>query len=278
MNRTLLLCFLVFCFSSACADEPSKNEEKNSSPAVRESVLAGTWYSASKSKLQGDIDRYLSNIPEEKQDAYPVRALIAPHAGYRWSGQTAAYAYKTLQGQTHERVIVLAPTHRHSFQGGSIASVDAYETPLGRVRLDRKSCDSLLKNDNFHSIAAAHAAEHSLEIQLPFLQRVIGDFELVPIVVGQISPNQAKAMAERIRPLLNKKTLLVMSSDFTHQGPRFGYRPFKEDIRKNVQRLDFIAMNHILNLNVREFWGFCDAVQSTICGRNPIKIGMLALP
>lgn len=267
------LLFIIIIFFQTCsiaADSPEK-------AGVRKSVLAGAWYEGSKAALTKQVDRFLNKVPDPKK-GNRISAMIAPHAGYEWSGQTAAYGYKALQGAKYKRVIVMAPTHRTSFRGGSIADVKAYETPLGEVPLDRETCDALLSSNLLQSLAEAHAQEHSLEIQLPFLQRVLGEFSLIPIVIGDISPSDCVEMANLIRPLLNENTLLVMSSDFTHQGPRFGYVPFKEDVRKNIQRLDFAAINEILTLNVRGFWAFTDATRATICGRNPIKISMLALP
>ncbi len=271
MNKHLFSVLIIFSiFFQTCSISADSN--------VRESILAGSWYEGSKSALTKQVDKYLNSVPDPPPKAKRVSAVISPHAGYEWSGQTAAYAYKPLRNYQYKRVIILAPTHRTSFQGGSIAGVDAYETPLGKVSLDREACDKLVSTSHFQSLPEVHAQEHSLEIQLPFLQRVIDEFSLIPIVIGEISPNDCIEMAKAIKPLLDKNTLLVMSSDFIHQGPRFGYVPFKENVKKNIQRLDFAAVNYILNLDVRGFWGFVNATQATICGRDPIKIGMLALP
>ena len=266
----LLVCLLTHA-CSVSADTPEKTK-------VRSSVLAGSWYTESKTALTKQIDGYLKNVPSASENASRVRALIAPHAGYDWSGQTAAYSYKAIQGASYKRVILLGPSHRTHFRGGSIADVEAYETPLGQVPLDRTACDSLLTSPAIGNHKDAHTQEHSLEIQLPFLQRTLKDFQLIPIVISELTIDDCKEIANRIRPLLDADTLLVVSSDFTHQGPRFAYQPFKTDIKKNVQRLDFAAVNHILNLDVRGFWAFTDGTRATICGRNPIKIAMLALP
>ncbi len=248
------------------------------SPDVRESILAGTWYAKSKSALTEQTDKFLKNVPPYPAKSNRVRALISPHAGYEWSGQPAAYAYKAVQGVKVKRVIVLAPTHRASFRGGSILDVEAYETPLGQVSLDKETCKRLLASPDINTHPEAHAAEHSLEIQLPFLQRVLGDFLLIPIVVGEISIEECSRIAGLIRPLLDKDTLLVMSSDFTHQGPRFRYQPFRSDVQTNIRRLDFSAVNHILNLDGRGFREFVESTRATICGRNPIRIGIAAIP
>jgi AmmeMemoRadiSam system protein B/AmmeMemoRadiSam system protein A len=245
---------------------------------VRKSILSGSWYEADASKLSKQIHRFFDSVPKELSNGNRIRALIAPHAGYTWSGETAAYSYKPLTSHEYQRVIILAPTHRHHFRGASIADVDAYETPLGTVPLAREQCDTLLKSEQFQSIQEAHSQEHSLEIQLPFLQIALKKFQIIPIVMGDISPKDCIEIANLIRPLLTEDTLLVISSDFTHQGPRFGYQPFQENVQNNIQRLDFAAVNLILNQNVTGFWSFVDQTRITICGRNPIKAGLLALP
>ncbi|MGC9330172.1 MAG: AmmeMemoRadiSam system protein B, partial [Candidatus Hinthialibacter sp.] len=237
---------------------------------VRPSVLKGQWYAAGKEALAKQVDDLLEKIPEPGDNSLPIRALIAPHAGYTWSGSCAAYAYKPLKGTSYKRVIIMAPSHTTHFRGGSIAEFDAYETPLGQVPLDREACDALLKSDHFNTHPDAHTREHSIEIQLPFLQRVLGEFQLIPIVISEINPKDCVEMADLIRPLLGEDALLVLSSDFTHQGPRFSYMPFKENIQENVRRLDFAAVNYILNLDVRGLWNFLAMTRATICGRSPI--------
>ncbi len=262
---------ILFLFTNAaCA--------RTGEPEVRESILAGAWYKESKADLTEQVSGFLDKVPAYAKEANRVTALIVPHAGYEWSGQTAAYAYKALKGAKYQRVVVLAPSHHTSFQGGSIADVKAYQTPMGRVSLDEQACKALLESELFSHNASAHTQEHSLEIQLPFLQHLLGDFSLVPVVVGQITRGDCEEMADLLRPLLDSKTLLVISSDFIHQGPRFRYQPYKENIKTNIRRLDFAAVNHILNQDVHGLWDFLHTTQATICGRNPIKIGLMALP
>lgn len=274
----LLLGALFVGWIQACADSaPEFVASATGGLPVRASVLAGRWYPDEAGALRKEIDGYLAAVPPVAS-AYPVRALVVPHAGYRWSGPTAAYGYNAVKGKNYKRVVLLGPSHTAGFRGGSIAPVSAYATPLGMVSLDREACDRLLQSDIIHSFAQVHEREHSLEIQLPFLQVVLGDFQLIPVVIGQVIPADVVVLADLLRPLLTPDTLLVLSSDFTHQGPRFDYVPFKENVKQNVQRLDFAAINPILNLDARGFWHLLDQTQATICGRNPIQIGMMALP
>ena len=273
-NRFLFLIglFVIAAVASTVADASAASR-------IRGSVLAGSWYEKSKAGLAKQVDQCLERATVGVAGPYRIRALVSPHAGYEWSGPTAAYAYKALQGSRYKRVVLLGPSHRLPLQGGAITDVDAYETPLGTVPLDLDSCKALLASCSaIAKLPPEKDQEHSLEIQLPFLQRTLGEFSLVPIMIGEITPNECEQIANAIRPLLDNNTLLVLSSDFTHQGPRFDYIPFKKNVQENIRRLDFTAVNAILNLDVREFWGFCEAVKSTICGKNPIKIGLLALP
>ena len=210
---------------SSCSPSNGANERK--------AVFAGSWYPGSEKELASEVDRYLAEAevvggPDRPR---PV-GLIAPHAGYRYSGQVAAYAYKPLKGFEYERVVLLGPSHRYPLQGVSIDKVEAYTNPLGSVPLDVETCDKLREHPLVHSIEAASAQEHSLEIQLPFLQRVLGHFKLIPIVVGDLNARDYKDLAELLTPLMDEKTLFVVSSDFTHFGRNFGYMPFREDVPK----------------------------------------------
>lgn len=275
--RTLLRIPFVF-WAFALLPLCTLSADLGKKDSVRSSILKGTWYAGNKEMLTKQVDDLVRAVPEPSANPNHIRAIIAPHAGYAYSGPCAAYSYRPLVGTKYKRVIILAPSHHAAFPGGSIDSVNACETPLGQTLFDREACDSLLKSDLIKNHPEAHEQEHSIEIQLPFLQRVLGDFKLIPIVLGEITPEQCIALADLIRPLLDRDTLLVMSSDFTHQGPRFDYIPFKDKVKENIQRLDFMAVNHILNLDVRGFWIFLNGTKATICGRNPIKIGMMALP
>ncbi len=256
---------------SSCSPSNGANE--------REAVFAGSWYPGTKEKLAEEVDKYLTDaeIVGGPNQPRPV-AVIAPHAGYRFSGPVAAYAYKPLKEFEYERVILLGPSHRYPLQGVSIDDVEAYTNPLGSVPMDAETCDKLREHPLVHSIEGASAQEHSLEIHLPFLQRVLGDFKLIPIVVGDLNARDYKDLAELLKPLLDDKTLLVVSSDFTHFGRNFGYTPFREDVLKKVEMLDKAAVNPIIHLNAHGFSRILEQTHATICGRAPIKLMLLCLP
>lgn len=243
---------------------------------VRPSAIAGSWYTSDPDRLAAQLDGYLSRV-EEAGAEVPI-AVIVPHAGYQYSGRCAAHAFKLLAGSQYRRAVILAPSHHAAFSGASIADVDAYRTPLGDVPLDRKTCDELLESDLVSSVAAAHRYEHSLEIELPFLQRVLKPgFSIVPLVVGQISQAEAEKLGGLIAPLLDEQTVLVVSSDFTHYGRRFGYLPFTTDVQDNLEKLDRGAIDRIIELDVAGFLGYCDRTGATICGQKPIAVAIAAL-
>ncbi|WP_417516215.1 AmmeMemoRadiSam system protein B [Minwuia sp.] len=184
----------------------------------RSPAVAGTFYPGEAGKLQAAVDRLLTDA--QKRMAGPTsgpKALIAPHAGYVYSGAVAASAYQRVQpvkGQVR-RVVLLGPAHRVAFKGFALPSVDAFDTPLGPVRLDRAVIERLVEvRDDCAIRDDAHAQEHSLEVHLPFLQRSLGDILLVPIVVGDASPD---AVARLLQQLWGgPETLVVISTDLSH--------------------------------------------------------------
>lgn len=247
------------------------------SASVRPPILAGTWYKGTKNALIDQVDSFLEKVKLPKGLASPV-ALISPHAGYVYSGQTAAYGFQAIKDLDFHRVIVLAPSHRVPFHGLSIADVDYYKTPIGRIPVDRKACRSLLPKPIFSSLKQVHKHEHSLEIQLPFVQRVLKNWTLVPIVVGDLKREEYDQAAAEISKLMDSKTLLVASSDFTHYGPRFGYVPFRDRIPENLHRLDHGAIQKILSKDFEGFIDYCEKTGITICGFRPIGILLNVIP
>ena len=241
---------------------------------TRPAVCAGTWYPGDREDLAKEVDRLLEQAKPPALDSRPL-AIIAPHAGYRYSAPTAVAAYACLRGQTCKRVIVLAFSHREaaSYQGVDVPKdLKAYATPLGDVPLDRESCDKLLKLPLFEAHPGLGRTEHSLELQLPFLQRTLKDFQLVPLLVGRVDDAQCARLAHAIVSLLDDETLLVVSSDFTHYGANFGYLPFRENVPKQLHELADDAARPIENCDYDGFEEHLKRTQDTICGREPILL------
>ena len=281
MRRTTILLTLAALnlVTSACHRETKelKEEAMKTETKVIKSNLAGTWYSDDPQQLGAELNEYLANVKQEKLDN--VMALLLPHAGYRYSGQVAAYGLKQLEGRSFKRVIVLGPSHQISMPGiVSIPDMTHLETPLGVVELDREFISRLWKHPEFQSIMQAHVSEHSVQIEVPLLQRMLGDFKLVPIVVGQLDEHSARKIADILLQYIEPDTLVIVSSDFTHYGARFSYMPFDSDIEQNLRKLNMGAFEKIEQKDLPGFDRYYESTGATICGRSPIFILLAMLP
>jgi hypothetical protein len=204
--------------------------------------------------------------------------LIAPHAGIQFSGEAAACAYRLLRGSGVRRVILIGPSHYKGFRGIAVSGVDLYETPLGRISVDRAGADSLFRHVLFQGPRAAELPEHSLEMHLPFLQTVAPGCELLPLVAGHLTPDQCVEAAHEISGLLDSRTIVAASSDFTHYGRRFGYMPFYDHVRENLRILDTGAIDHIIAKDCSAFLHYVADTGATICGATPIALLLNMLP
>lgn len=186
--------------------------------SVRQPAVAGAFYSGNRSVLANDIQSFLDAATPITDQALP-KAVIVPHAGYIYSGQTAASAYSRLAAghKTIKRVILLGPVHRVPVRGLALPGVDAFATPLGEIELDQTAINSIAHLNQVVVSPAAHAHEHSLEVQLPFLQTVLDDFKLVPLAVGDATPAEVAEVLEALWG--GPETLIVISSDLSHFLP-----------------------------------------------------------
>jgi hypothetical protein len=184
--------------------------------AVRPPAVAGTFYPADPRQLAHEVQRFLA---EARPQALAPKALIAPHAGYIYSGPIAASAYATLQGIASRirHVVLLGPTHRVAVRGLALPDAEAFDTPLGRVRLNLDAMRAIAHLPQVVINGAAHAQEHSLEVQLPFLQSVIPDFDLLPLAVGMATADEVAEVLEAVWG--GDDTLIVISSDLSHYLP-----------------------------------------------------------
>jgi len=180
---------------------------------IREAAVAGSFYPADPGELQSMVRRLLDAVPIGQGSA--PKALVVPHAGYVYSGPVAASGYAPLRKhqRRYRRVLLLGPAHCMAFRGLAASSADAFQTPLGEVVLDRDSLDAL-RHPAVLTIDAAHRSEHSLEVQLPFLQCVLDSFSLVPLVVGDAHAEEVAGVIERLWG--GPETLVVVSSDLSH--------------------------------------------------------------
>ena len=261
MKRGLLLLLLPFVLSAS---------EKN----VRPYLQTGPWYPAEATQLQGMLDGFFNELPPPEQGV-AVRAIVAPHAGFRYSGRCAAKAYRALSPtQDIRRVILLGSSHRSGFYGACVDDHDAWATPLGAVAVDRDACRALARDHLFRTDRSAMRYEHSLENQLPFLQQALGnkDYRIVPILFGSLKKSDFARMASAIRPLIDSRTLVVASSDLTHYGADFGYTPFRRDLAANLEKLDKGFIEPVLNLDFERYFAYREKTAITACGFVPIGV------
>ncbi len=265
--------------------EPQANVAVEPVPkSVLRSQLAGMgWYTAQPEAL----NRQIEGLFEEAQvkPIEDVIALILPHAGYRYSGSIAAKGLKTTDKQ-YKRIITIGPSHRIPMEGIlSVPRVTHYETPLGEVPLDVELINKLLEYSVFRNVPQAHefgrgGQEHSVQIELPLLQHGRADFKFVPIVAGRCSHGTVTKAANILRSLVDEDTLVIVSSDFVHYGPNFGYVPFDKDQREQIKKLDMGAFEYIDRLDSKGFLDYKHRTEATICGYVPIAVllSMLSEP
>lgn len=228
------------------------------------------WYPADANVLSKQIGGFY-----EKAEVNPksdVIALILPHAGYRFSGQTAVFALKA-SDRAYKRIVVIGPSHQIGMeQMLSVPRVTHYETPLGEVPLDVEFIEKLLEFPMFQNVPHAHKYEHSVQIELPLLQYRRKDFKLVPIVAGSCSPETINKVGNILKGMIDQDTLIIASSDFTHYGPNYGYVPFSKDIPEQLRKLDMGAYEYIAGLDSNGFLEYKQRTGATICGYVPIAI------
>jgi len=224
---------------------------------IRPAAVAGLFYSADPDQLRSDVLHYLQQAKASSD--FTPKAIIAPHAGYIYSGPVAASAYKLLQPVKHliKQVILLGPSHRVAFRGIATPDADYFSTPLGKIKINRLLCEQIESLDFVQANATAHAQEHSLEVQLPFLQNILDDFELTPLVVGDCDAQDVAHLLDLLWG--GNDTLIVISSDLSH------YHNYL-----SAQQLDRKTSLAIENCQPEKI-SYEDA-----CGRSPLN-GLLTL-
>jgi hypothetical protein len=192
---------------------------------TRHAAVAGAFYPAGKEELESMLNEFLKNVPDNP--GKQPKALIVPHAGYIYSGQVAAYAYSLLKKYKKQKIILLGPSHTAYFNDVAADTNDYWETPLGKVKL---------MQNNFPKLEQAHLNEHCLEVQLPFLQTILKNFEILPLVAGDINPEE---ISKKIIPLLDDNTILIISSDLSHFQDYNTAVSLDKNTIKTIQDLDY---------------------------------------
>lgn len=236
---------------------------------VRKPAMAGSWYPGTAKALSAEIDKYLEGAAKSGQPGRPM-ALVSPHAGYMYSGPTAAFSYKNIEGETVGTVVLVGPSHRAYFSGVAAYALGAWETPLGEVQVDAELARALIGQDPDYikDLPSAHAQEHSLEIQVPFLQKVLKPgFKIVPLMMFDHSLPACRRLAQAIAKAVGQRqdVLLVASTDLSH---------FHSDAQ--ARKLDMVVENKVSRFDPE---GLAAALESGICeacGGGPVVAVMLA--
>ncbi len=246
------------------------------SELVRGYLTTGAWYPRDPAQLNRLLDRCFSGV-RTSLDPDAVRGLVVPHAGLIHSGGIAARGYIHFQGRKDiRRVILLGVSHSGNFSGACVSSFAYNATPLGKIPLDREVIRSLGKAPKFQVNNHVMLQEHSLENQLPFLQRVLAgvDFKLVPILFGRVTPAEAESLAATIAPFMDAHTVVVASSDLTHYGSRFGFAPFKSGVAERLHRLDRGLLEKVAALDHPGYYDYLQRTGMTMCGVVPVAVWM----
>ncbi|MEO0105994.1 MAG: AmmeMemoRadiSam system protein B [candidate division WOR-3 bacterium] len=233
----------------------------------RESIHAGSWYPGKEKELKEVINTYLKNarakVPGE------IYGLVSPHAGYMYSGPFAAFAYRVIENKEFDDVIVIGPSHRHGFYGASVDKMAGRKTPLGKVDFDTELAESIIKQNPkvIKYDPDAHSEEHSVEIQIPFLQVVLKKFKIVEIVMGSQDYNTCVALSDAIvNATKSRKVLIIASSDLSHYHNQ-----------EKAEELDNLVINAIERFDPELLYKRLSSDSCEACGGGPIITVMLAV-
>jgi len=232
---------------------------------IRESIAAGSFYPKNSTTLRNQINEFLDNV--EKLNLKDIKALICPHAGYIYSGQVAAYSYKQIIGEQYDSIFIIAPSHSEYFDFVSIYSGKAYRTPLGQVNVDIERSKTLASHSSNIKVSEyGHRNEHSLEVQLPFLQVIFEDIQIVPIVMGLQNKSNIEELGNAIGEFFkNENILIIASTDLSHYHPYDVAASLDKQVEKMVENFDIEGLqNEFLKENAE------------MCGGGPVVSSMVA--
>lgn len=238
---------------------------------IRKPIATDLFYEGSKEGLKEQIEgcfREGPGIPKEEKEGR-IRGAIVPHAGYSSSGKCAAHAYKEIfEHEKPDTFIILGTNHSGP---ETVTMYENWETPLGKVEVDLPLARAIIRN-GIRNDPEPHKREHSIEVQLPFLQQFIPNVKFVPILIGS---SKYEFPAEVIRKAIletGRKVCILVSSDFTHYGFTHSYVPFSDNIKENIEKLDMGAIEFIKKLDDVGFIKYTEEKESTICGKYPIAV------
>ena len=235
---------------------------------IRRAAVAGTWYPGSAAALGAAVDRHLADAGRDVAvECADLVALVAPHAGLMYSGPVAAYAYRLLRGRVFDVAVLVGPSHFVSFDGVSIHASGGFETPLGVAPIDEACAAALMSATSIvHEHPSAHAREHSLEMQLPFLQRLAPGAKIVPLVMGFQTAETARTLGDALPAAVDRKrALLVASTDLSHYHDA-----------ATASRLDAVVIDHVSRFDADGLQTVLAARPEHACGGGPMVAVMRA--
>lgn len=247
---------------------------------MREAKFAGLFYEKTEPALRRQLEACFTDekgpgsLPS-KQTEKMLKGVIVPHAGYKYSGPCAAWAYKVIaESETPDLFILIGPSHHYENSG---FSAETFETPLGLMRVHQDFAREIAKKGHISQNEVIHVDEHSLEVQIPFLQYIYKKdaerIKVFPLLLSHDADidNIVVDIKETLMEM-NLKATFIISSDFTHYGPNYRYVPFSTDVKKNIYDLDRGAIELIKAMNAKEFNAYVDKNLMTVCGALPIYL------
>uniref|UniRef100_A0A8D8WNP3 Protein MEMO1 n=1 Tax=Cacopsylla melanoneura TaxID=428564 RepID=A0A8D8WNP3_9HEMI len=251
--------------------------------STRKASHAGSWYVSSPKELDKQLGNWLNNA---ELSHGPARAIISPHAGYRYCGECAAFAYRQISPASVQRIFILGPSHFYRLGGCALSGAKKYSTPLYDLKIDSQIYSDLEATNKFETISMdVDEEEHSLEMQIPYIAKVMEDFKnnftIVPVMVGSLSTAREAEYGRIFAPYLaDPRNLFVISSDFCHWGDRFRFTYYDSsygEIHQSIEALDRKGMDTIETLNPASFTEYLEQFGNTICGRHPIGVLLQAV-
>jgi len=284
---------LLFCdpaeyppdFSKTLPDPAQELEGKSQAMSTRRASHSGSWYLSDAHALGRELDDWLARAAPAEGSAHS-RAIIGPHAGYRYCGACGGHAYARIHPEKVKRVFILGPSHHVRLSGCALSACSKYQTPFYDLTIDRSINNELMATDEFEVMSLeADEDEHSIEMHLPYIARVMQRqspggsppaFTVVPVLVGSLSPDK-EARYGRIfaKYLADPQNLFIVSSDFCHWGSRFRYTEYddsKGPIHEYIKHLDYEGMQIIESMDHGAFSAYLKRTGNTICGRHPIGV------
>lgn len=260
------------------------SSSRQKKPIVRRATKAGSWYESDKDESDRQLSQWLSSAGPSQFG--PAKAIISPHAGHFHCGSCAAYAYKEISPEV-SRIFILGPSHYVRLSDIALSPATEYETPFYNLKIDQDVYKELLAfKDDFQVMSLkTDEEEHSIELQLPFIAKIMENrtepFTIVPMMVGSMRPEAERRYGQILsKYLADPKTAFVISSDFCHWGHRFDYQYYKKQwgaIYQSIEHLDKLGMKAIKDLKLDSFTSYSSKYGNTICGRHPIAILVAAL-